>query len=141
MPRAGALLSLSREHHTALVLARTALQAAEAADAGETDAVRAAMSEVEAHWHAVMSSHFEREEQLIQLARDALDGVLAQRVMAEHAELRMLADGPCDLELADRLRRFANLLRAHVRYEERVLFPQLQGYARIGNADEQEGEA
>ena len=136
MPRAGALLSLSREHHTALVLARTALKAA---DTGEADAVRAAMSEVEAHWHAVMSSHFEREEQLIQLAKDALGAGLAQRVMAEHTELRMLADGPCDLELADRLRRFANLLRAHVRYEERVLFPQLQAHPGVDDAGEQEG--
>jgi hemerythrin-like domain-containing protein len=133
MPRAGALLSLSREHHTALVLARTALKAA---DTGEADAVRAAMSEVEAHWHAVMASHFEREERLIQLAKDALDARSAQRVMAEHAELRMLADGPCDLEPAARLRRFANLLRGHVRYEERVLFPQLQAHASVGNAGE-----
>jgi hemerythrin-like domain-containing protein len=138
MPRAGALLSLSREHHAALVLARTALRAAEAADAGETDAGRAAISEVEAHWDAVMSAHFEREERLIQLARDALDAGLAQQVMAEHAELRMLAGGSCDLELADRLRRFANLLKAHVRYEERVLFPQLQAHASAGNAGKQE---
>jgi hemerythrin-like domain-containing protein len=132
------LLSLSREHHTALVLARTALRAAEAADAGETDAVRAAMSEVEAHWHAVMSSHFEREEQLIQLAKDTLDARSAQRIIEEHAELRMLADGPCQLEPADRLRRFANLLRTHVRYEERVLFPQLQAHPSVDDAGEQE---
>jgi hemerythrin-like domain-containing protein len=134
MPRAGALLSLSREHHTALVLARTALRAA---DGGEAGAVHDATSEVEAHWHAVMRSHFEREERLIQLAKSALDARLVHRIMAEHAELRMLAAGPCELEPVDRLRRFANLLRAHVRHEERVLFPQLQTHGGFGIAGEQ----
>jgi hemerythrin-like domain-containing protein len=56
--------------------------------------------------------------------------------MAEHSELRMLAAGPCDLEPVDRLRRFANLLRAHVRYEERAFFPQLQRLASNGNTSE-----
>ena len=135
MPRVGALLSLSREHHTALVLARTALRVA---DAGEADAMRNATLEIEAHWHAVMSSHFEQEEQLIRLAGGALDTRSAQRIMAEHAQLRMLARGPCDLEPADRLRRFANLIRTHVRYEERVLFPQLQTFADARGGDERE---
>lgn len=135
MPRVGALLSLSREHHTALVLARTALRVA---DADEADAMRNATLEIEAHWHAVMSSHFEQEEQLIRLAGDALDTQSAQRIMAEHAQLRMLAGGPCDLEPADRLRRFANLIRTHVRYEERVLFPQLQTFADARGGDERE---
>jgi hemerythrin-like domain-containing protein len=136
MPRAGALLSLSREHHTALVLAQTALRAAEAAEAGETGAVRSAISEIEVHWHATMASHFEREERLIQLAEDGVDAQSVQRIMTEHAELRMLAGGPCQLEPADRLRRFANLIRTHVRYEERVLFPQLQARDSLGNETE-----
>ena len=147
MPRTGDLLSLSREHHTALVLARTALRAADAADASETGgarsngpgldaAVRSATAAMEAHWHAVMAAHFEQEERLIQLAGDALDAESAQRVMAEHSELRRLAAGPCDLEPVDRLRRFANLLRAHVRYEERAFFPQLQRLASNGNTCE-----
>jgi hemerythrin-like domain-containing protein len=137
MPRAGVLLSLSREHHSALVLARTAQRAAEAAEAGETGAVRSAISEIEAHWQAVMASHFRREERLIQRAKDALDARSAQQIMAEHAELRMLATGPCDLEPAVRLRRFADLLRAHVRYEERVLFPQLQTHDSVRHPGEE----
>ena len=146
MPRTGDLLSLSREHHTALVLARTALRAADTANASESggarsnglglDAVRSATAAMEAHWHAVMAAHFEQEERLIQLAGDALDAESAQRVMAEHSELRRLAAGPCDLEPVDRLRRFANLLRAHVRYEERAFFPQLQRLASNGNTSE-----
>jgi hypothetical protein len=143
MPRLGALLSLSREHHTALVLARRALKAADARVidgvtpmAPDTGAVRAATAAVEAHWHAVMASHFEREERLIQLAEGSLDAGSVRRIMAEHAELRMLAGGPCDLEPVDRLRRFAHLAKAHVRYEERVLFPQLQTHNSIGNAAE-----
>jgi hemerythrin-like domain-containing protein len=145
MPRAGALLSLSREHHTALVLARTALRAADADGLDRTDpadsavqSIHAVTAAIESHWRATMASHFEREERLIQLANDTLDIQSVQRIMAEHAELRVLAEGPCELEPADRLRRFANLIRAHVRYEERVLFPQLEAHASVGNAGKQE---
>jgi hemerythrin-like domain-containing protein len=147
MPRTGALLSLSREHHTALVLARTALRAADAAipegpdpAVSTADAIRAATAAIESHWHATMASHFEREERLIQSAKDALDAQSVQRITAEHAELRMLAGGPCELEPADRLRRFANLVRAHVRYEERVLFPQLQARDSVGDGGDNGGE-
>jgi hemerythrin-like domain-containing protein len=139
------LLSLSREHHTALVLARTAQRAVDAStiDAADlanpaSDALRAATAAIEAHWHATMSSHFEREERLIQLAGDALDTQSVQRILAEHAELRMLAAGLCDLGPVDRLRRFANLIRTHVRYEERVLFPQLQAHDQVCDAGERE---
>jgi hypothetical protein len=144
MPRIGELLSLSREHHTALVLARTALRAADADVLERSDpagsaagAIHTATAAIEAHWHATMASHFEREERLIQFAKGALDVQSVQRIMAEHAELRTLAGGPCDLEPAERLRRFAHLVRAHVRYEERILFPQLQAHIGFGIASEQ----
>ncbi len=132
MPRTGALLPLSREHHTSLVMARAARKAA---DGNDSVACLAAVVQIEAHWHALMSAHFEQEEQLIQLAAEILAPESVVRIFAEHAELHTLACGPCVLEPAERLRRFADLVVAHVRYEERVLFPQLQLHPCIDSAD------
>ncbi|ARO87819.1 hypothetical protein EBAPG3_008585 [Nitrosospira lacus] len=131
MPRVGALLSLSREHHTSLVMARTARRAAnenENDGTARSAAIAAAVASIEAHWHTLMAAHFQKEERLIRAARDALDPQAVTRVLAEHAELRMLAAGPCTLEPVVRLRRFADLVSAHVRYEERTFFPQLQSH-------------
>lgn len=135
MPRLGALLALSREHHGSLVLARDVrrmLEANEAPDAGE---VAAALAAVEEHWRAVLIAHFEREEALIDVAQETLDPRAVRRVLAEHAELRTLAIGSCGLDPAARLQRFAELISGHVRFEERVLFPQLQLHPCITGAD------
>ena len=128
MPRSGALLSLSREHHSSLVLARAIRQAAES---GDNIVFTAIMQRIEEHWRTILCEHFAREEQLLRLAADAVDAESVDRILAEHAELRSLACGPCELDLPARLRRFGELLGAHVRYEERVLFPQLQSHPSI----------
>ena len=125
MPRIGALLSLSREHHTSLVMARDARRAANEKDA---TIVSMALARVEAHWHTLLAAHFEQEERLMRVAEDTLDPESVARILAEHGELQMLASGPCTLEPTERLRRFGDLLGAHVRYEERVFFPQLQSH-------------
>lgn len=123
------MLSLSREHHTSLVMARDARRAAANDDAA---VLSAAIGRMEAHWHTLMAAHFEQEERLIRTAEETLDPEPVARILAEHAELRMLAGGPCELEPAARLRRFADLVKAHVRYEERTFFPQLQLHPCVG---------
>ena len=128
MPRTGALLSLSREHHSSLVLARAIRQAAESGDSATLPVM---MKRIEEHWRTVLCEHFAREEQLLRLAADTVDAEYVDRILAEHAELRGLACGPCELDLPARLCRFGELLAAHVRYEERVLFPQLQSHPSI----------
>ena len=132
MARTGALLPLSREHHTSLVMARTARRAA---DDSSHAACSTALAEMEAHWHTLMAAHFEREEQLIGMATETLSSESVARILAEHAELRMLTCGPCLLEPVARLRRFSDLVVAHVRYEERVIFPQLQSHHIIASTD------
>ena len=131
MPRTGALLSLSREHHSSLVIARAARQAAES---GDSAAFADMMQRIEEHWRTVLCEHFAREEQLLRLMVDAVDVESVGRILAEHAELRLLACGPCELDLPARLQRFGELLAAHVRYEERVLFPLLQLHPSIDSA-------
>jgi len=132
MPRTGALLPLSREHHTSLVMARVARKAA---DSNDGAACAAAIARIEAHWHTLMAAHFEQEEQLIRLAAEMLDPESVARIHTDHEELRTLACSPCSLKPTERLRRFADLVVAHVRYEERVLFPQLQLHPGIESAD------
>jgi len=132
MPRIGALLLLSRQHHTSLVVARDARRAANVKDA---TALSGAIARIEAHWHTVMAAHFDEEERLIRIAEDKLEAQGVARIFAEHAELRALAGGPCSLEPAVRLRRFADLVVTHVRFEERVFFPELQLHPCIANVN------
>ncbi len=123
MPRTGILLSLSREHHSALVLARAASRAAESGDAN----IQAEMIErIETYWESIMARHFEVEEQLLVRNGNDLDSQSVMQILSEHAELRLLVDRECKMELAARLRRFGDVLYTHVRFEERQFFPQLQ---------------
>jgi hypothetical protein len=105
-----------------------ARDARRAADNNDAVVMTAPVARMENHWHAVMAAHFEQEERLIGMAEDTLDPESVARILSEHSELRRLAPGPCELEPAARLRKFADLASAHVRYEERVFFPQLQSH-------------
>lgn len=128
MPRTGALLFLSREHHTSLVLARAVKKVI---DEDDRVACEAMAARIEAHWHTLLAAHFAHEERLIQHAKQILNPESIARILADHAEIRRLAEENCPIELTDRLHRFAELIVAHVRYEERVLFPQLQAHPCI----------
>lgn len=122
MPRTGILLSLSREHHSALVLARAASRAAESGDAN----IQAEMIErIETYWESIMARHFEVEEQLMMRNGNDLDSRAVMQVLSEHAELRLLVDRECKMEPTARLRRFGDVLYTHIRFEERQFFPQL----------------
>lgn len=128
MRRSGALLHLSREHHATLAMAA---QARRAADHGDAAAQAEALARVAAHWRTLMNAHCAAEELLLQLAAGTVGDAEAARVVAEHAELHTLALGPCALDTAARLRRFAELTVAHVRHEERSLFPRLQTHPGV----------
>ena len=121
-------------------MARTARRAAKGEEiqgsiAMHSAALASAVATMEAHWHTLMATHVEHEERLIKMAEGTLDPESVARILAEHAELRMLASGSCTLEPATRLRRFADLVSAHVRYEERTFFPQLQSHPCVAEAD------
>lgn len=107
MKRDPRLQPLSREHHHALVLARRAARGSlTAAD------VRRAFDEE-------IAPHFATEEaELVPLlyAAGPGGGALADRMLREHDEIRAAA-------LREDLSAFGRLLAAHVRFEERELFP------------------
>jgi hemerythrin-like domain-containing protein len=123
MQRSPALQPLSREHHSALKLAQACERAAGSSDAGEVEracrrAIAACASELKAH--------FETEEQaLLPLLAGTPEQPLAERTRAEHRQLYAMLD---DLKRNDvaTLDRFGKCLAAHVRFEERELFPALE---------------
>ena len=123
MKRSTALQPLSREHHTALTLAKACERAAQSRDEG---LVAKTCQRVIRAFSAELEPHFQVEEQsLLPLLRSAETQSLVQRTLADHQQLRALLD---DLRRNDReaLGSFGKGLSAHVRFEERELFPVIE---------------
>ena len=119
MKRHPALLQLSREHHPALVLAKRA----QTLEDNDPEAAKDFAAEIRAVFAAELEPHFRiEEERLLPLLKNAGQAQLVERTLAEHASLRALA---AQIDSGDpaNLRRFGALLAAHVRFEERELFP------------------
>lgn len=119
MKRADYLRDLSSEHHLALRLVRSIRRCL--VDNMERDAM---IEEIRALFINELEAHFLTEEQLIlpELSRLG-ESALVDRTLEEHRVLRQLV---CELETDDVLRKFAETLEAHVRFEERTLFPVCQ---------------
>lgn len=125
MKRHAALVSLSHDHHHALVQARRLRRAAEDPDADPAEAIQAF-----ARFFAADSvPHFRREEeQLFPLVADSEEArPLLVRVLLDHQRLHALVarlasgdDGRPEMRLT------AELLEEHVRREERELFPLIE---------------
>ena len=131
MKRHPDLLQLSREHHGALKLARDARRAAASGDAREIAALAQRVVQV---FPVELDPHFCIEEQgiLVLLARAGQHALVA-RTLADHAELRRLAEVLATPD-ADSLLRFADLLGAHVRFEEREVFEAAQAVRALDTA-------
>lgn len=119
MKRLPAFRALSSEHHAGLVLARRALLAT------TTEAVADTWRDVESRFVAELEPHFREEETWLLPALERLgESTLVRRTLDEHSRLRSLVyeqehDG-------ENLQRFAELLQAHIRFEERELFEMAQ---------------
>lgn len=123
MKRHPQLQDLSREHHGALKLARAARLAAESHDASQVAALAQRTTKLFAD---ELESHFHVEEQgILRQMTAAGELALVQRTLDEHAEMRRLA-ALLAVPDAATLLRFADLLAAHVRFEERELFEAAQ---------------
>lgn len=119
MRRHQQLQDLSREHHTALQLALRAKRAAQSGDAAQIAASAAACVEA---FSVELDPHFviEENELLPALAQQG-EHDLVRRTLAEHEQLRSLVVQLAQPD-ATTLQSFAELLHAHVRFEERELF-------------------
>jgi len=132
MKRHPTLRPLSREHHRALLCWRELDQQL---GMGRRAGLRTAAVALQRYWNSRFSSHMADEETLL---LGLLSDALRSRMLAEHDTLRSLfcslddtldSNGPLAI---DDLASLGATLRAHIRWEERVLFPYLQSHASTG---------
>lgn len=128
--RHDALIPLTHDHHHALHNARLLRKAA---DSGDTDRVDAARSFVQFFREQSVMHFREEEEQIFPLVinhpecpREAI-----VRILTDHVRLHALVDslGTSAEEGSvegDLMRELADLLQAHIRYEEDTLFPAIE---------------
>lgn len=128
------LVSLSREHHAALILARAVqLGGSTQLRAGLPGEPRALARHVTEVYVSELAPHFAAEEEVLLVAARGhgleLDAV-CKDIEDEHAQLRAMTEelrgGLDESRIGSILRRFGSLLEAHVRKEERTLFDGVQ---------------
>ena len=128
MKRSAALTLLSHDHHHALVVAQRLRRAED-----RSQATRELLN----FWESQGREHFEVEEEVLVptwLELDpGADRALAERLADEHlvirSQVRAAQSGTLDL---DGLGETGRLLADHVRFEERELFPLIEGALRSG---------
>lgn len=118
MKRDARLRDLSSDHHQALVLAR------------DLRGARERLPQLEAEFAAEIEPHFRVEEEWLLPALEAAgEGELARRIRDDHAQLReRVARAASGDEQA--IGELADGLAAHVRFEERELFPRAEQVLR-----------
>lgn len=114
MKRSALLQPLSREHHTGLVYVKRLLDLS----IQDTDLMLT-------YWRGIceavqtdLNAHFAEEELLVQ----GISEPLLNRFQEEHRQLRALMSA----QDAEGVKAFAILLKDHIRFEERELFPRLE---------------
>ena len=122
MKRSPELAALSRDHHQAL---EAALRLRRATD----ETLESAVGHFLEFWSRQGEQHFVIEERLLLPALPDDDAEWAEatrRVRAEHREIRAGAASLADASSVRAARGVGELLAAHVRFEERTLFPLLE---------------
>lgn len=128
MKRHEALAPLSREHHGTLILAQLLKKGApEYKGMPGTDKDKASYALNQ--FKEIIKEHFEKEELVLEKAWDCDTAVndLITEIKNEHQQLTTLflsLNGITKPE--DKLDELGTMLEAHIRKEERVLFPLLQ---------------
>ena len=127
MKRRPALISLSHDHHHALVEARRLRRAAAGDD--DPEPVAAAFAD---YFAAVSVPHFREEEETLFPVVAALDEArpLVVEALLDHQRLHALvAELKRSADVRPVMREIGELLEAHVRREERELFPLIERLA------------
>jgi hemerythrin-like domain-containing protein len=125
MKRSPALVSLSRDHHQALVVSQKLRRA-------HAETVDRALVDLRKYWDEHGAAHFRAEEELLFPAyaahADPYDPLLA-RLLCDHLAIRQRihALNPVSPELLATLHGLGELLDRHVRLEEHELFPLIEG--------------
>ncbi len=123
MKRCSQLRKLSVEHQAALSLA---VRVKRAADSASADDLKPWVVQIQERWWSELLPHFQAEEsKLIPALEAAGQADLVAQAIQEHRAIEDLVFDS-NLPCRTRLRRFADLLREHVRFEERILFETAQ---------------
>jgi hemerythrin-like domain-containing protein len=132
MKRTPELRTLSEDHHHGLVQARRLRRAAEA---DETDSAEAAVKGFLDFWQKDTALHFRKEEEVLLPIMARYGGDLSQGPLVEmiedHARIRGLVMQLSDEVIGGNVRletlhEIAERLEAHIRLEERVVFPLIE---------------
>lgn len=128
MKRHESLAPLSREHHGTLILAQLLKRNAPEYKGLPTD-TEGKIKYAAGFYQQNLMQHFSKEEVMFEKVKHTNAAIekLAEEIYAEHTVLRnkfLLLNTASDKETA--LDELGNMLEAHIRKEERVLFPLLQ---------------
>lgn len=120
MKRDPALVSLSRDHHRALTVARYLRRAT-------TETTLDARAEVLSFWRTAGRAHFRSEEEILLPAYAGYGDAhhpLVARALCDHVAIRHAIDALVDdaTPALGRLHELGGMLAGHVRMEERELF-------------------
>jgi iron-sulfur cluster repair protein YtfE (RIC family) len=121
------LIPLSREHHYGLMVCLRIHRGLEI-HMTDPDWLRERADKVICFFESDLKPHFAAEEEIVFPAMAGIEeaGATVEQLVGEHRNLATLVDRlrqTLGLELSSLLGEFADLLEAHIRKEERVLFP------------------
>lgn len=128
MKRHTSLIPLSREHHSALILAKS-LQKDTPTYKGMPSDAEEKVKSAQKFYEEELIQHFEEEEKILKLIKgvNAAIDLLSETILREHEELKRLfksLDTAKDLTVS--LDTLGKMLENHIRKEERQLFPLIQ---------------
>ncbi len=125
MRRNPSLRNLSSDHHSGLVLARRARQTAH----GDRACRPEEWAGVVDRFKTELEPHFQIEEAgLLPALQRVGETTLVERTLREHAAMRRLIAA----DRVENLEPFAELLSAHIRFEEKELFERAQQLLDLG---------
>jgi iron-sulfur cluster repair protein YtfE (RIC family) len=129
MKRHQALAPLSREHHDALILAQL-LKNIEIVYKGLPTEVAGKAAYASLFYEEELIKHFYEEEEILIKKITGIDArldTLADEILAEHKELRILFTAINNAgDISAHLVKTGNALEQHIRKEERIFFPLIQ---------------
>lgn len=125
MKRSEHLEPLSHDHYEGLLVAGRIKKGL----ANEAP-LRVMADYVAAFWRSHLFRHFDQEEEhLLPLIKETPRADLGKLMVAEHREIRAVVDAVDEAPSASALERLARLMKEHIRFEERELFPMLEADA------------
>jgi hemerythrin-like domain-containing protein len=126
MLRDPALIPLSQQHHNGLALC-VLTERSLGADASPANVAKLAKRAID-RYEIELTNHFDIEEQLLfpMIERELGKTAILADLIADHRTLEGMIDQLRTAPSAERLEKFCELLRRHIRREENELFQDIQ---------------